>query len=375
MYFIEKTKGRSLLSSYDFALFFAIIILTFIGIIVLSSATKAMSGGSYMFKQCFGIVIGLTAAIIISILDYRYMKLVCYIFYWLTIFLLVAVLFIGYGDETWGARSWIDLGFISFQPSEFAKIGFAMVMASCFEEVSGKREISLKSICKIAFYALLPMGLIMLQPDAGTLMVFAFMLICVIFISGIRYKHIIYAGICFLLSSPLLWFFVLGDHQKKRIISFISPGSDPSNATFQVDWAKMSVGSGKLWGQGLYNGILTQNNTVPIKESDFIFSVIGEELGFAGSIVVVFLVFFILYKCVKTANTSSDMYGRFAATAITGMMAFHFIENIGMNVGVLPVTGIPLPFVSYGGTAMISNYMAVGMLLSISRLRRKKINL
>ena len=372
VYFIEGTRSRGFLRGFDFSLLAAVLLITAFGLVVLSSAVKSLNPAGYLLKQLSGIGVGLTLALLLSFVDYRYIKNIGFIFYWCTIALLVIVLFIGYGSEQWGARSWIDLGFISFQPSEFAKIGFTLVMADYLAEMAEK-GITLERLGLTAFYALLPMGLILLQPDAGTLMVYAFMLAFLIFVAGIRYKYILYGGLAFMCLSPFLWLFVLGDHQKQRILSFIFPGSDPSNSTYQVDWAKMAVGSGKLTGQGLYNGILTQNNTVPIKESDFIFSVIGEEMGFIGALLLLALVFFLLLKCIRIARHASDAYGTFVATAIAAMFGFHYIENIGMNIGVLPVTGIPMPFVSYGGTAMISNFMAIGLLLSISMRQSRQL--
>jgi len=165
---------------------------------------------------------------------------------------------------------------------------------------------------------------------------------------------------------------VLKPHQKKRILTFIFPGSD-SDASYQVDKARIAIGSGKLFGKGLYEGIQTQAESggVPIKESDFIFTVVGEELGFIGALVMIILIYFILMRCLYIAKNSRDKFGSFLVAGVTAMFAFHFIENIGMCVGVLPVTGIPLPFVSYAGTAMITNYVALGIVLSVS-MRRKR---
>jgi rod shape determining protein RodA len=193
-----------------------------------------------------------------------------------------------------------------------------------------------------------------------------------IFICGIAYKYLVTLLSVFLLSTPLMWFFVLNKERKDRIKVFLNPELDPLGAGYNVIRSKMAIGSGQIYGKGLLKGIQTQNRSVPVSESDFIFSVVGEELGFIGAIIIILLICFILMRCIYIARKARDSYGMFVVIGITAVWAFHAMENIGMSVGVLPVTGIPLPFVSTGGSYMLTSFIAVGIVLSIS-MRRKKV--
>ncbi|MFZ5985961.1 MAG: FtsW/RodA/SpoVE family cell cycle protein, partial [Bacillota bacterium] len=169
------------------------------------------------------------------------------------------------------------------------------------------------------------------------------------------------------------WFFVLNEKRKDRIRVFFNPELDPLGSGWNVIRSKMAIGSGQIFGKGLFKGIQTQNSSVPVKESDFIFSVVGEELGFVGAVIILVLVFFILMRCVYIAKNARDSYGSFLVTGVTSFLAIHFIENIGMSIGLLPVTGIPLPFVSAGGSSMLTNYIAMGIVLSVSMRRQRVI--
>jgi rod shape determining protein RodA len=230
---------------------------------------------------------------------------------------------------------------------------------------------------------MLPIGLILLQPDVGTATVFVFSLIVVLFIYGIPYRYFLIAAGAFAAAAPIMWFFILPTdrfrHIRDRIMTFVFPETDLLGKGLQVYRSKMTIGSGQLFGKGLFHGIQTQNSSsvssfnVPEKQTDFIFSVIGEELGFIGSIIVIALIFFILFRCIYIAMNSRDAYGSYMVIFIASMMGFHFIENIGMCIGVLPVTGIPLPFVSQGGSSLVTNFLNIGVLLSVSMRRKKTI--
>lgn len=372
MYFVEKRKGINFFKNFDYPLFFAVLLLSAIGIVVLSSATRSMeSGRSIMLKQQISLLIGVFIALVLSATDYKDFKIVGIFLYSASIILLILVLYIGKGKEEWGSRSWLDLPFsFSFQPSEIAKITTVIITAIFFERFKeGSKNI--KDIIKLVVYSAIPIFLILKQPDTGTAIVFVFIAASMIFVSGIKYRYILITIGASVVSAPFLWFFVLKDHQKWRIRTFINPELDPLGKGWQVLRSKLAIGSGQIYGKGLYRGIQTQNGGVPISESDFIFSVVGEELGFIGAIIILVIIFFILMRCLYIARNSRDHYGAFLVVGLTSMLAFHFIENIGMCVGVLPVTGIPLPFISAGGSALITNYFAIGIILSVS-IRRKK---
>lgn len=374
MYFVEKTKGINFIKQFDYILFVSVIVLSVVGIFVLGSATRTLTYSNTIKIQIISLVLGVLICILFSAIDYKDFKVLGFIFYFASIILLVIVYFKGTGQEIWGSKSWLQIPFIgSFQPSEIAKIAVVVVTAVFFERI--KEDKGNRNVLKLIIYTAIPVALVLIQPDAGTAMVFIFIFMVMVFISGIQYRYILTALGTFILTVPLLWFFILQPHQKDRIRTFMNPELDPLGAGFQVIRSKMAIGSGQIFGMGLYNGIQTQSSGVgvPVKESDFIFSVIGEELGFIGAAAVLIIIFFILLRCLYIAMNSRDVYGSFLVVGLTAMMAFHFIENIGMNMGVLPVTGIPLPFISKGGSAMITNYIAIGIILSVSIRRKRSI--
>ncbi|HEX2944606.1 MAG TPA: FtsW/RodA/SpoVE family cell cycle protein [Clostridia bacterium] len=381
MYFVEKTKGINYAKQFDYPLFAAVLLLSVIGIVALKSAIGDPGITGTWLKQLICLFIGIVIAITISAIDYKDFKTLGIIFYIASIMMLVLVLFIG--DERNGSKSWLPVPVInSFQPSELAKVAFAVVVPIFLERLKDGKDIG-KNVFKLLVYSMLPIGLVLLQPDVGTAMVFIFSLIAVLFVYGIPYKFFLMAIGAFAAAAPVLWFFILPmdgfRHIRDRIMTFIFPETDLLGKGLQVYRSKMTIGSGQLFGKGLFHGIQTQNSSsvssfsVPEKQTDFIFSVIGEELGFIGSILVIALIFFILFRCIYIAINSRDAYGSYMVIFIASMFAFHFIENIGMCIGVLPVTGIPLPFVSQGSSSLVTNYINIGILLSVSMRRRKTI--
>jgi len=371
MYFVEKTKGINLLKHFDYYLFSAVLLLSGVGLLALSSAVRSMQNSSILKTQLLSLVLGIIAALIISTMDYKDFKTLGVIMYIVSVILLILVLFFGTGQKSVGTNGWFNIGGVSFQPSEIAKISVIVVISIFFERIKEGQDDNRRNIIKLTVYTLIPLALVLKQPDMGTGMVFVSIFAAMVFICGIPYKYIFMTLGAFLLSSPFLWFFVLEEHQKNRFISFIEPERYAQGIGFNVVRSKLAVGSGQIFGQGLYKGVQTQSNGVPVKESDFIFSVIGEEFGFVGTVFVLLLVYFILLRCIYIAKNSRDYYGSFLVIGIASMMGFHFIENIGACIGVLPVTGIPLPFVSAGGSAMLTNYIALGIVLSVS-IRRKR---
>lgn len=370
MYFVEKTKGINLVKRFDYILFISVLLLTGIGLVAVRSAVLTYAGANrMMLTQLAGIFLGVTASLILSRIDYKDFKTLGVLFYMGCILLLIAVLFLGKGDSL-GSRSWLDLGFVSIQPSELAKVGFILVISIFLERIKDGNYTG-KDVMKLLLYAGIPTGLVIAQHDFGTTMVFVFIFFVLVYIAGISYKYILALGGTFVASLPFLWFFVLNETRKNRIRVFFNPDMDPQGAGFNLNRAKMTIGSGGIYGQGLFQGIQTQSNGVPVKESDFIFSVIGEELGFIGAAITIILIFIILLRCIYIAKNARDHYGAFLVTGVIAMLTFHSFENIGMTLGLLPITGVPLPFVSHGATSMIANYLAVGVVLSVS-MRRKK---
>lgn len=377
MYSVEKTKNFNYFKQFDYPLFISVLLLSIIGILVLSSATRVMPGNvdgdRMMIVQSIGLVLGIVLSLIISAIDYKDFKVIGIVVYFASILLLVMVLFIGTGAEQ-GSKSWFRVPFIgSFQPSEMAKIALVVFVSAFLERIKeGQKDVTL-NVLKFAFYSVIPVSLVLLQPDFGTAMVFIFIIVVMVYICGLKYRYFVGSLIASIPFLVFAWFFIFDVYQKNRILSFLAPENYAQSSAFNVIRSKIAIGSGMIFGKGLYQGIQTQHSGVPVKESDFIFSVVGEELGFVGALVIISLIVFILLRCIYIAQNSRDSYGSFLVVGITGMLSVHFIENIGMCIGVLPVTGIPLPFVSQGGSALVMNYVALGIVLSVSMRRQKTI--
>jgi rod shape determining protein RodA len=280
------------------------------------------------------------------------------------------VLLFGSGEEL-GNKNWINIAGFSLQPSELAKIAYIILAAVFLERIKDSAEKKKSDIIKFAVYSCIAIGFVLLQKDLGTALVFLFIFFLFIYSVGIPYRYIFIISGILTLSLPFIWVYVLNDKRKERILTFLSPERDPQGGGYHVIMSKMAIGSGQFWGQGYGSGLQTQSGNVPVNESDFIFSVVGEEFGFIGGLIIILLGLAILLKCIHIAKNSSDSYGSFLVVGVTGMLAFNFIENIGMSIGLLPVTGLPLPFVSQGGTAVLADYIAIGLVLSVSTRRKK----
>ncbi|GAE87530.1 rod shape-determining protein RodA [Acetivibrio straminisolvens JCM 21531] len=297
MYFIEKAKNSNILQKFDYLLFFAVTFLSIIGAFVLKSAVATMPGGRRMFLvQVGSIVVGTVLALIISLLDYKDFKVLGIPFYIFTVVLLVLVLFIGTGEKL-GSRSWLNIMGFSFQPSELAKISMVLVSSVFLERIYDGQKNRTANIIKFVIYSGIPIALVLAQKDFGTTLVFVFAVFVMLFVFGISYKYILMLMGAGVAALPVMWFFVLNETRKDRIRVFLNPELDPLGAGWNVIRSKIAIGSGKIFGKGLFKGIQTQNSLVPVKESDFIFSVVGEELGFVGAIIILALVFFILMRC------------------------------------------------------------------------------
>lgn len=369
----NKISVRTFFKKFDYILLGLVLALTAIGIVAMPSVVDTMNSGPSILKtQLFSIALGLFLCLGFSILDYSFLRYWGIAFYIIGLLMLMYVIPFGYGRDNVniGSNSWIDLfGVFSFQPSELMKVAYMMFLPSQFELL--KEEFSLKRLIFIAISGILPIGLILMQPDLGTATVFAFSFAVLIFVYGIKYRYIILSVLALGISLPFIWMF-LDDWQKDRIRVFIDPTFDPTGAGYQTSKSIVALGSGGWSGAGLFNGIQTQGNGIPIKESDFIFSAIGEELGFIGCAAIVLLAFGIIIRCIYIASKCASYYGQFIVAGMSAMIAFHFIENIGMNIGLLPVTGIPLPFISAGGTNLIGSFAMIGIIISAS-IRREQV--
>lgn len=366
---IERLRNNNYLRTVDYYLIVPVFLLTVIGLFVLS---KVLASGyvdypNNLYRQIMASGLGLTIALIICLLDTHFMKLVGWCIYGASIFLLLLVPIDGFSMEaTWGADSWLSIPVVgTFQPSELAKIGLVMVAANVFEKM-GEKEISLlKGFGILALIYSVPMALILSQPDFGTAMVIVFSFVCVLFVWGVKYRYFFLAiSSAIVIGIPFLWNFYLEPYQKKRILSLVFEGTD-IKSEYNLVQSKAAIASGGLAGNN--TGVFVR---VPVKESDFIYSAVSERLGFIGTTAVVLLAFFFLCRCIYVAARSNKKSYSYTIIGLSSAFAFHFIENMGMSVGLLPVTGIPLPFISLGGTAMMVNYISFGIILNISMARK-----
>lgn len=310
----------------------------------------------------------------IIFVDYEVIARFSPIFYGIFMILLIAVLFTPVVN---GATSWFSItNTIKFQPSEFAKIFVIIFMAYIISIIQKKdrNEIN-KPLKLLAILAIvgLPILLIVIQPDFGTALAFIMATVLMLFVAGIDKKYIVSTLLVIAIALPITYNFILPTHAKNRIDVFLNPNLDPRGTGYNVIQSKLAIGSGKLFGMGLLKGNQTQLGFLHPKTTDFIFSVIGEEMGFivAGAVIILYVI--LITKAIYVAKTAKDDLGSYIAMGIVGIFLFHMIENIGMTMGLLPITGVPLPFVSYGGSSLITNFICIGMLLNISGRRQKTI--
>ena len=283
--------------------------------------------------------------------------------------MLLAVMF--FGHAALGAQRWIQIGPISIQPSEFSKLIMIICMAAVLESRVGNLR-GLRDLLPVAFYIGLPFILVLKQPDLGTSLVFMAIFFGMIIVCGIRWKvlfGIILTGIA---ALPLLWPF-LKDYQKMRIMVFIDPNVDPLGSGYHIIQSKIAIGSGMLFGKGIFQGTQSQLNFLPENHTDFIFAVVGEEFGFIGAVILLFLYLVVLLRGIYIAREAADMFGRLLAVGISSMLAFHVLVNVGMTTGIMPVTGIPLPLMSYGVSALTTDIFAIAILLNIN-MRKQKLD-
>jgi rod shape determining protein RodA len=305
--------------------------------------------------------------------DYEQFGNVVKYIYLFAVFILVIVLFFGTSGD-WGARSWIRFGSIGVQPAELAKVCFVITFSYHLSKVETKVNKLPVLLGLIAHIAVL-IGLIMLEPDMGSAMVFMFMFACMLFVAKLSYKYILPVLGLGAASLPIIYKYGLSEYQQARINVFFNPESDPLDKGYNVIQSKIAVGSGQLWGKGYLQGTQNQMGYLPTKSTDFIFSVFSEEFGFIGAVIIVCLLFLIIYRCFRAAKKADNTYGRYICTGIGAMFLFHVFENVGMCIGLMPVTGIPLPFISYGGTSLLTNMIAIGLVLSVTYHNKPRLRM
>ncbi len=347
------------------------IILCGIGLIALFSASYD-SGLDEFKKQIVWLGISIGIMIVVMFIDYKILIKLSPILYGISIILLIAVLFT---KPISGARSWFVIGddLFSFQPTELAKVFIILFLAYVISKIQSKGRNEINKISKLAIILstiAIPILLIVIEPDYGTATAYIVAFLIMIFVAGIDKKYIITAFAVIIIAVPLIYNFVLPQHAKTRIDTFLHPESDPRGAGYNILQSKLAIGAGQITGMGILNGNQTQLGYLYPKSTDFIFSVIGEEMGFIVACGVIILNVVIITKSIQVAKGIKDNAGAYVSAGIAGVFLFHTLENIGMTMGLLPITGVPLLFVSYGGSSMMTSFMCIGILLNISSQRK-----
>lgn len=366
--FYGNNRLRSITRNLDIPLIVLTLIAAVFGIIMISSAGET----GQVIIQSVSLVLGICGIVALMILDYEYLANISLYLYLAAVFILVLVLIPGIGSMINGARSWFSIGPVSIQPAEIAKIIFIITFANHLSEVHDNINnpmVLLKLLAHIGILCLF----ILIQPDFGTAMVFVFIGVVMLFVAGLSWKYIAGGVVAVAAILPVAWFFLLKDYQKNRIISLFNPENDPMGAGYHVIQSKIAVGSGKVFGAGLYKGSSQINNLLPERHTDFIFSAVCEELGMIGGILVILILTLIILRCIYIGLNARNSLGNYICMGVAAMFIFQVFENIGMCIGLFPVTGITLPFFSYGGSSLLTTLLAVGLVLNV-RYRCRLIN-
>ncbi|MEE1530776.1 MAG: rod shape-determining protein RodA [Clostridia bacterium] len=361
---------KKMFKNFEWGILICTIILLAIGLVALFSATQNSDYEEFK-KQIMWIGISIPVIVVVILVDYEILAKISPVIYGLSLISLIAVLFT---EPINGATSWFNIGPFSFQPAEFAKIAVVLFMANVIVKLQQKGRDEINRFWKLGIIlatVAVPTLLIIKQPDYGTALAFLVALIFMLYVAGINKKYIITAVLLVVILVPLAYFFILPEHAKARIDVYLNPNLDPRGDGYNIIQSKLAIGAGKIFGMGLFKGNQTQLGYLYPKTTDFIFAVISEEMGFvvAGAIIVLYVI--LITKSIQVAKTAKDDLGSYIATGIVGIFFFHMLENIGMTMGLLPITGIPLPFVSYGGSSMLTNLTLIAILLNISTRRKK----
>jgi len=359
---------RRLFTHFDWTLLGIVLLIASIGILNLYSAAAKIEtvGAPLYLKQIFWLVIGLAAMVTIAFVEYRFYSDFAYIVY--TIALVLLLLVLAYGMITSGAQRWVKIGPLSFQPSEFVKISFILALAKFFHRPADRKGYSLKQLPLPFLLLLLPMALILKQPDLGTAIVLLLVFFSVLIFVKIRWSSLLAIGMTGGAAVPVLWNFIKG-YQKKRIITFFNPDLDPLGAGYHLMQSKIAVGSGGILGKGFMKGTQSKLGFLPEQQTDFIFSALGEEWGLIGSLFVIGLYVALILWGLRIAVQAKDRFSAILAFGVVAMLFWHVFINVGMVLGMMPVVGIPLPLLSYGGSFIVSTLIGAGLLLNVSMRR------
>ncbi len=381
----DAIRVKGFWKDFDWALFAAVLLLCTIGLTEIYSATKNISGDIAFYKQMAFVFVGVGMMFVIAAIDYH---TIAEQIPWLYLASLAVLIYTPLAARRIaGANSWIELGPVSVQPSELVKMVAVVALARYLADLHLDRYMSLGQIAKACLICGIPITLILLQPDMGTALTYLPILGVGVFLRGVKPAAIVTVVVIIVLTVPVFLYLVqdqdrldagltwltshslLKEHQKERVLTVIYPERDLKGKGFQVFQSKIAIGSGGFLGKGLFKGSQNQLGFLPARHTDFIFSVVGEEMGFLGVMIALGLLSFVLFRSIYNAQTARDQLGLFIVLGVVGIYLFHIVVNVAMVIGFFPVVGIPLPFLSYGGSSILTAFVGLGLVISVRRRR------
>ena len=358
----------------DPVLLVATMALAIAGLLLVYSATHQsltalhLDTGTFVKKQFTALVLGFVLLIVVAAFDYRFYKVYAGFIYGASVVSLILVRTPLAGSSA-GAQRWFTFGGFQLTPSEFAKIALAIMLAAVLSELRSP-EPTLTDVLRVTMIALVPMGLVFIQPDIGTTIVLVAIVVGMLVVAGTKPRHLAtLAAAAIILLVAAFQLGIIKDYQLQRLVAFNDTNKDLQGANYNRNQAEIAIGAGGLFGQGYLHGKLTNLDFVPEQHTDFIFTALGEEFGFVGALFVLALFAILMWRAIRIAFLSKDAFGTYVAAGIAAMFAIQMFVNVGMVIGIMPITGIPLPLVSYGGSSMLANFIAVGLLLNIHMRR------
>ncbi|RME16133.1 MAG: rod shape-determining protein RodA [Bdellovibrio sp.] len=362
---------EQLTKKLDLNFIFVILALNIIGLINLYSAThgaSSLENSRLFWQQIAWLALGWATFFTVTFIDYKIFNRLAYPIYFIHLFLLVLVLLIG--KKSLGAQRWLNLGFFRFQPSETIKLSIVLIMAHILSTKKIKKSgLQFKDLLYPLFVVSIPFLLIVKQPDLGTALLIVLIVFSMLFFAKIKRNLLIAFFILGLIGASLGWNFALKPYQKGRIMTFLSPGSDPRGAGYNSIQSKIAVGSGKFWGKGFRKGTQSQLEFLPERHTDFIYSVLSEEHGFLGSFTTLAIYIYLLFLCLQIGSRAKDRFGMFVVLGVTAFIFWHMFINICMVIGLMPIVGVPLPLLSYGGSSMLATMAGLGLISAVAYRR------
>lgn len=354
---------------FDWPLFISAALIAVIGIVNLYSATSIATNAraELYLNQVYWLVAGGILAVIVASIDYRHIERFAYVLYIVGVVLLVLVLILA--RDIKGAARWIPIGSFSFQPSEFMKLFLTIALAKYLHDDPKNEGRALRDLAVPALLTLLPVLLVLRQPDLGTALILTLIFVSIAALTRIKWKSLLTLGVTGLIAAPLIWNYVLKDYQRMRITSFPNPEADIRGAGWHAHHARIAIGNGGLFGQGYMKGTQNQYKFIPENHTDFPFPVFAEDWGFVGSLVLFGLYAFLILWAIRIASQAKNRFGAVLAVGVGAMLFWHSFFNLGMVVGILPVVGVTLPLFSYGGSSVVTILIGLGLLMNVSMRR------